>query len=44
MVARVKKFKAGFVRSDANVSPKDTLADVPVSYTHLELLMSAIEG
>ena len=28
MVARVKKFKAGFVRSDANVSPKDTLADV----------------
>ena len=28
MVARVKKFKAGFVRSDSNVSPTDTLADV----------------
>lgn len=28
MVSRVKKFKAGFVRSDSNLSPDDTLADV----------------
>ena len=28
MVARVKSYKAGFVRSDSNVKPDDTLADV----------------
>ena len=28
MVARVKAYKAGFVTSDANLSPEDTLADV----------------
>ncbi|MBQ2145020.1 MAG: IMP dehydrogenase [Oscillospiraceae bacterium] len=28
MVKRAKDYKAGFVRSDSNVSPKDTLADV----------------
>ncbi len=28
MVRRVKKFKAGFVTSDSNVRPEDTLADV----------------
>ena len=28
MVARVKSYKAGFVRSDSNVSPEDTLADI----------------
>ncbi|MBR3257847.1 MAG: IMP dehydrogenase, partial [Eggerthellaceae bacterium] len=28
MVARVKSYKAGFVTSDANLSPEDTLADV----------------
>ena len=28
MVAKVKAFKAGFVPSDSNVSPEDTLADV----------------
>ena len=28
MVARVKSFKAGFVRSDSNITPKATLADV----------------
>lgn len=33
MVRRVKKFKAGFVTSDANLSPDQTLADV-VALTH----------
>ena len=28
MVARVKSFKAGFVRSDSNITPEATLADV----------------
>jgi IMP dehydrogenase len=28
MVARVKGYKAGFVKSDSNISPDDTLADV----------------
>ncbi len=28
MVARVKSYKAGFVRSDSNLSPEQTLADV----------------
>ena len=28
MVARAKNYKAGFVKSDSNVSPEDTLADV----------------
>ena len=28
MVARVKGYKAGFVKSDSNVSPDDTLADI----------------
>ena len=28
MVARVKSYKAGFVRSDSNISPDATLADV----------------
>ena len=28
MVARAKNYKAGFVRSDSNVSPEDTLADI----------------
>ena len=28
MVARVKSFKAGFVRSDSNITPDATLADV----------------
>ncbi len=28
MVARVKNYKAGFVESDSNVTPEDTLADI----------------
>lgn len=28
MVARAKNYKAGFVKSDSNISPEDTLADV----------------
>ena len=28
MIRRVKSYKAGFVKSDSNLSPKDTLADV----------------
>jgi len=28
MVKRAKSYKAGFVRSDSNLSPEDTLADV----------------
>ena len=28
MVAKVKNYKAGFVKSDSNVSPDDTLADI----------------
>lgn len=28
MVARAKNYKAGFVRSDSNISPEDTLADI----------------
>ncbi len=28
MVAKVKGYKAGFVRSDSNISPDDTLADI----------------
>lgn len=28
MVARAKNYKAGFVKSDSNVSPEDTLADI----------------
>lgn len=28
MVRRVKKFKAGFVTSDSNLTPENTLADV----------------
>ena len=31
MVARVKKYKAGFVVSDSNLRPTDTLADVLVN-------------
>ncbi len=28
MVARAKNYKAGFVKSDSNISPEDTLADI----------------